>query len=152
MNCEKNIRRYLMQDNTEKIPLIVRLHVSRCSRCRAEITKLSKELSRLRETNDIVMPMDITDSIMARVAMIRTKPREANITRWVVAGGTIIFGIALLSFSETLSEMQDFFGSDLDFPLHLVLGLIITFYASITAAVHLTRLKTRFLHRDIKQR
>ena len=152
MDCEKNIRRYLMQENMETPSLFVRIHMSRCPRCSREIKILSAGFTRLRETDDIAIPRDLTDTIMTRIALMDQKPDDVNITRWLITGGIIMCSIALMSYSETLVQMKEFFGSDLDFPLHLVLGFIITFYVSISAAVHLSRLKHRFLHREDSHR
>jgi len=145
MTCEKIILQYLRQENPDRLNILVRLHIMQCPRCRAEIKLLQKELAGIRNTYPFQMPQDITASIMTRVLSIdAVSPKTVISYQWILAGFTILFSIALVSFSDTLTEMKTFFGSDLDFPLHLVLGLLITFYASITAAVHLSRLKTFF--------
>lgn len=145
MTCEKIILQYLRQENPDRLSMLVRLHIMHCPRCRAEIKLLQKEMADLRNTYPFQMPRDITAAIMTRVLSIdAVSPKTVISYQWLLAGFTILFSIALVSFSDTLTEMKNFFGSDLDFPLHLVLGLLITSYASITAAVHLSRLKTIF--------
>ena len=153
MNCERIIKRYLNQDNPDRLALLVRLHLMTCPRCQAEIRMLQKEFARLRDTDMFQPPYDITETVMARISKFdMILPQTVFSLQWLLAGLVIISSIALISFSETLDQMQTFFGSDLDFPLHLILGLLITSYAMITAGVHLSRLKNLFSGRLWKHR
>ena len=145
MTCEKTIKRYLNQENQDHLDLLVRIHVMRCPVCQAEIRMLQKEFSNIKNMNFFQPPYDLTENVMSRISTLDAFiPTTVFSSQWLIAGFVFISSIALVSFSETLAEMKNFFGSTLDFPLHLVFGLLITSYALLIAGVHLSQIKNFF--------
>ena len=88
------------------------------------------------------MEIDISNSIMEKISELHII-HEQNVSsvKWLTVGSIILASIFLLPFSESLSWLRIHFAGNLEIPLSIVLGLVISIYAIIYIATHLDELK-----------
>lgn len=153
MTCEQAMSEYFDLDRGESPAGTLADHLRSCPNCSSLVLKIDSGLAILSEQTlrpDAELRSELfVQSVMARVrqesaAVDEDAPEEQNLlSRWIVVGVIILAAIPLSSFSDSLSWLSQLFGSRLDFPLHLVLGLAFTIYALFFIGSHLKELSRR---------
>jgi hypothetical protein len=148
MKCEKIIINYLEQEDCRYPSLMARFHMILCSSCREEIHKLRDNFIDARMSSPYTMPVNLVDSIMRKIynsghVSENDIIAEENISpsKWFYSGVILFASIILLSYSDSLTWLKGYFGSALEIPLNIVLGLIITVYAASYIGTHLDGVK-----------
>jgi hypothetical protein len=142
MKCDKAIQNFLEQEDCLYIPFRVRWHALLCSECREEIQSLKKIFTKAQNSYCFPMPEDLSGIIMEKIT-------ESNIiyegkvssSKWLLTGVIIFVSIFLISYSDSFIWLRQYFGSDLEIPLNLVLGMVITLYAASFIGSHLDDVK-----------
>lgn len=143
MKCNKVMERYCSLDADEIVPLGVRLHLFRCPRCSREAQLLDRELLRIKDEFLFQMEHDASDAIMRHVYLSPVRySRHVSSFKWLITGLILFAGMMLMPFSQSLSWLNDFYGGRLLFPLHLIMGFLISIYAVIMVGSNLEELKT----------
>ncbi|MFW5771181.1 MAG: hypothetical protein ACOCX9_07070 [Spirochaetota bacterium] len=143
MKCNKIMERYCSLDAGENVPPGVRLHLLRCSRCSREAQLLDQELLRIKNEFPFQMEHDASDAIMRHVFLSPVRySRHVSSFKWLFTGIILFAGMMLLPFSQSLSWLNDIYGGRLLFPLHLIMGLLISIYTVIMVGSNLEELKT----------
>mgnify|MGYP006282294063 CR=1 FL=1 len=142
MKCEEMMDRYCQLDVDERLPLRYRVHMLFCSRCRHEVQYMEEKLVRFEGDFPFSMQNDASDTVMQLVRMSPVQYRkEVSSFKWLASGFVIFASIMLLPFSKSLSWLNDYFGGQLLFPLHVVMGILISVYAVLYVGTHLEELK-----------
>lgn len=142
MKCDRAIKEYLNHEDNSSMPLMLRIHLLLCRRCRKEISGLIKIFSQLKNDSSFKIPFDITSPVMN---IIRTQniPEWKTISgaKWVSIGTVIFSSILLLNFSESFIWLKKEFGSYYTIPVSIVMGLVITAYFVILIACNYEYIK-----------
>ena len=134
MNCEKIQNRFLEMDNRSRIPLSVQLHMLYCSRCRRDITELSNRFESLRSEEPFAIDRDLCEKIMMEVFLSRTQyEHHVSGFQWGAAGSIILISLFLIPFSNSFGWLRTRFGTGLEMPVSIVLGL--TFSVFVLAGI-----------------
>lgn len=134
MNCEKIQNRFLEMDNRSRIPLTVQAHMLYCSRCRRDITELSNRFESLRSQEPFAIDRDLCEKIMMEVFLSRTQyEHHVSGFQWGAAGSIILISLFLIPFSNTFGWLRTRFGTGLELPVSIVLGL--TFSVFVLAGI-----------------
>ncbi len=137
MKCDEAMRRVLEQGEGWGRSLSLRLHLRRCARCRAEAAALDAALRELRQTPLPGSDIDVSDAVMAEIERRESYRRDVPMYNWVGGGLVILGSIVLVSFSDSLAWLRGSYGGNFEVPLSIVLGIVITLYASAFIATHL---------------
>lgn len=137
MKCDEAMRRVLEHDDGSHRSVLLWLHLRRCARCRAEAAALDAALRELRQTALAGSGIDVSAAVMAEIERCATYRRNVPMYSWVGGGLGIFGGIVLVSFSDSLVWLRGSFGGDFEVSLSIVLGIVITLYASAFIATHL---------------
>jgi len=140
MKCKKAIETFLMLDNNEFIPLLLKFHIAHCKQCHNEISQLQKAFTSM-QTSSSSPSIHLEDIIMAQVMLQKRYHYTISHLNWITTGLIIFIGIATISYSDALKWMTYHFGIQLVLPLYLVLGCIIAAYISSYVATHLKKLQ-----------
>jgi len=128
MKCDKVIETFLKLDNRQSLPIILQVHLFRCSACRKFINTYESSLFQLRKTT--YAKVDFSDEIMNKVHTLNLPESHVSNFKWILAGFFIIVGFASLPFSSYYQTLIDRFGINLELPLSIVMGCAITFYSA----------------------
>ncbi len=141
MKCEEAVQFFLKQEDN-KLPLLLKLHMMFCPGCRKEIHELQGIFSGALGNPPFIMARDMSESVMSTIALSELN-REIDFSplRWLLVGLTIFASIFLISYSDSFIWMKEHFGSGLEIPLNLVLGIAITCYAVFYIGTHLESAK-----------
>ncbi len=142
MKCEEVIERFLGQEDGRYPAFFIRLHIVFCSRCRNEIRALQSIFIKAATSSSYTMPYDATGEVMRSIfksAIIYEK--NISSVKWLFTGAVIFASIFLVSYSESFIWLRSHFGSGLEIPVYIVLGLIITFYSAMCIGSHMDGLK-----------
>jgi phosphotransferase system glucose/maltose/N-acetylglucosamine-specific IIC component len=137
MKCEKAIEKYLTLDNKQSMPLTLRIHLLLCKQCKHEIDQLRIAISSLQ------MPpytVSLEDYIMAQIANQRSYHQSVSDINWIASGIIIILSIGGISYSDALHWLTEHFGNQIQVPIYLVLGCIISGYIGSYVASHMKKL------------
>lgn len=142
MNCEKIQNRFLEMDNRSRIPLSVQAHMLYCPRCRRDITELTKKFDLLRTQEPFAMDRELCEKIMMDVFLSRTR-YEHHVTgfQWWTAGLIILVSLFLIPFSTTFGWLRARFGTGLELPMSIVLGLTLSIFVLVGIFSNLEQLK-----------
>jgi len=155
MKCEKTMEKYLEQDDYTRLPIMLRMHLLFCRRCRNEIRLLSDTMDYFQETSPFHMDRDISESVMNRILKLdENYSHTMSNFKWLAVGSFIILSIMALPFNESFTWMKGHFGGNLEIPLTMVMGVGITIYVSLFAGTHPEAFQyrdkiERFIHRII---
>lgn len=142
MKCDRTVNSYLQLEDYTSIPFTLRLHLLLCKKCRQEIKILSRTFSRIRNDFPYKSPVDITLSVMSIIrAENITSGKTVSGFKWVSIGAIIFSSIVLINFSESFIWLKKEFGSNYTIPVSIVMGFIITAYASILIACNYEYIK-----------
>lgn len=142
MKCEKAIHEFLEQEDCLYVPFGTRLHSLLCGECRKEIVNLRKEFLEAKNMRQFAMPADLGDQIMKKIAESGiVHERNVASSKWLVTGVIIFISIFLISYSDSFIWLKKIFGRELEIPLNLVLGVIITLYAASFIGSHIDDVK-----------
>jgi len=141
MKCEKIIDDFLRSESNT-VPLLIRLHLFRCSQCRQEISDLQNKISELWNDSAYKAPYDMTNQIMQRIALLHeVHSRDISDGKWIITWITIIVSIALVNYSESFRWLEKYFGGSFEIPLNIVMGIVVTIYSAFFIGTHLDRFK-----------
>ena len=131
MKCNIFAEKYLALDNRRKPGLFMRLHSLRCPRCRDEARNMEVIFSRASSAEPDLMPRDLSLSIMLTVRREGVPyGRKVSFYNWISAEIIIVLSIVLVQFSDSLTWLKDHYGRDLELPLYLVMGVLITIFSA----------------------
>lgn len=143
MNCERLMNRYLELDNGAPLPLYLRLHTLFCARCRAEIRAMERALAGMRRFAPPTVE-DLGEEIMSRVMRsVSEDGRIVPLYNWVAGGVLILAGVILMRFGDSFIWLRERFGTDLELPLAIVLGVVLSVYAAVFVGTHIEELGRR---------
>lgn len=142
MKCEKIQKRFLEMDNESRIPLVIYLHILLCPRCRRDIGVLNSAFESLRHEGPFLMDRDLSEKIMMDVfrSEVRYDHHISGI-QWGVVGFIILASMFAIPYSSSFGWLRQFFGPGLEIPVSIVLGLVMSIYASAGIFSNLEELK-----------
>jgi len=141
MKCEKIINEFLRSESN-RVPLLIRLHLLQCAQCRHEIADLQNKIAMLRSDSAYKLPFDMTAQIMNRISLLgEIHARDLSDSKWIVTGVTIVASIILVTYSEPFRWLDRYFGGSFEIPLNIVMGIVITIYSAFYIGTRLDRLK-----------
>jgi hypothetical protein len=146
MNCERIQNRFLEMDNRSHIPLLVYVHMLYCDECRRLINALNEQFDSIYNTPPYCLERDMCEKIM--IDVFRSDVRyEHHVggAKWAVVGLIILISMFLIPFSDSFGWLKHHFGAGLEVPVSLVLGSVISVYATIGIFSNLGMLK-KFVH------
>jgi hypothetical protein len=89
------------------------------------------------------MTGDVSEPVMARIheaeqqAGAQTEGgRHMPMRNWIGAGAILLCSMFLVPFSNSFAWLRDSFGSSLEVPLHIMLGIAIATYATLFIGTH----------------
>ncbi|HON78890.1 MAG TPA: hypothetical protein PK544_10390 [Spirochaetota bacterium] len=142
MKCEKAMEQYLKADADEYLPLALRLHLRFCRKCRVETAAMRSALDMLRNEDIYTVPDDCSGNIMAVVRNSgNSYGRRMPLFNWISGEVIIIASIFLVQFSDDRNWLTGYFGSNLEIPLYIVLGILVTVYSAMFAVSRLGEFK-----------
>ena len=156
MKCAEVIERYFDLDHGEPLPAEIATHIETCTSCRELIGRMNSgmQLLSVSNTGDIKDTGEsraaFTDTVMHRIrsdsATTANDPAPSEaLGRWIVTGIIIIAALPLASFSRSAQWLHGILGGSLDFPMNLVLGLLVAVYSLLFIGSHLKAI-ARWLH------
>jgi hypothetical protein len=141
MKCDDAIERFLQREDYH-IPLEIRLHILFCPLCRMEINRLRDFFISLRDYAPYSIKEDLTDSVMRFIQEDDVDSVQHISSRtWLIAGFVLLASNFIIQYSDSLRWLKTHFGRDLEIPLHIIMGLMISVYAVIFIGTHLEELK-----------
>ena len=142
MKCDRAIEKYLDADNNSSIPIMLKLHIMSCAKCRREIKALHSSYMRIRKDSPYKSHVDISCSVMNIIMAEQiTTGKTISGFKWVSIGTLIFSSIVLINFSDSFIWLKKEFGSNYTIPLSIVMGLIFTAYAAILIACNYEYIK-----------
>lgn len=131
MRCDTFTEKYLALDNRRKPGLLMRLHALRCPRCRDEARNLEVIFCRAADAGPDLMPRDLASSIMLTVRREGVPyGRKVSFFNWISAEVIIVLSIVLVQFSDSLPLLKEHYGRELELPLYLIMGVLITIFSA----------------------
>lgn len=138
MRCDENMQRFLELENSRYLPASIRMHMLLCPGCRKEIHTLQKAFMSFRRTSAFVMPEEMKNAIMLSVKNSQvTYEKNVSSIKWLFVGTMLFASILLIPYSDSLIWLKVQFGRDLEIPLNIVLGFLITLYSVSFIGSHL---------------
>lgn len=142
MNCDNVQKQFLEMDNNSRIPLSVQFHTLFCARCRAMLSVLSDKFASMRAEAPYDMDRDMCERIMMDVFRSDVQyEHQVSGLQWGVAGAIILLSMFLIPFSHSFGWLRTRFGSGLELPVSIVLGLALCAYALVGIFSNLEHLK-----------
>jgi hypothetical protein len=139
MKCERAMALFLK--NERRFPLMLKLHLLRCKRCKNEIRHISDVIHSAHNNAAFAIPHDIQSLVMTQV--LRGGVRYGNAIsdfNWVLAGCVIFASAFLVTYSEPINWLESVMGDWLTLPLGIFFGAAITIYATIFIGSRLDKL------------
>lgn len=137
MKCEKAIEKYLTLDNKQSMPLTLVFHLLVCKKCKQEFLELSRAFSTLQKPPYAI---SLEDTIMPLIMTNKRHYQKVSNFNWIAAGLIIVLSIVSISYSDTLRWLTEHFGNQIQVPIYLVLGCIISGYIGSFVASHMKKL------------
>lgn len=142
MKCDKAVEKFMELDDYRAIPVILRLHIMFCRRCRGEVAALTAALDIVAAESPFNAQRGLSLSIMNKIERgSLSHVRKVSGVKWVLSGTVIFFSILLLNFSDSFIWLEEQFGSQYTLPLSVVLGLVLTAYLSIVVGCNYEAVK-----------
>ena len=131
MRCDIFKEKYLTLDNRRKPGLLMRFHSLRCPRCRDEERHTEEIFLRASGAEPDLMKRDLSASIMLTVKREGVPyGRQVSFFNWLSAEVIIVLSIVLVQFSDSLTWMKGYYGRELELPLYLIMGVLITIFSA----------------------
>lgn len=144
MKCDKIMYKFDSLDNKKYMPLRMKIHFFFCPECRIKAEKMNAMLNSLHGEYLYEMRDSISSHIMQLLIHSGNRYAEKKgYKKWIAAGVVIVAGRFAFSYSESLNQLNSYFGQSLDIPLNIVMGLLITAYSAVFIFSHLDDLKKR---------
>lgn len=138
MKCDRFMERYLGLDNGENLPLPMRVHLLRCVSCRAEAAALRAVMNDMESFSISAMDRDVSDAVMSAVLGSHgAYGKRMALYKWIGTGATIFASIFVLTLSDSLALLKTHYGGNLEVPLSIVMGVVITIYATVFIGTHM---------------
>ncbi len=145
MRCERFMERYLGIDNGENLTLPMRVHLLRCVSCRAETAALQAVMNDMERCSISTMDRDVSDAVMSAILGSHgAYGKRIALYKWIGTGVTIFASIFVLTLSDSLALLKANYGGNLEVPLSIVMGVVITIYATVFIGTHMDEF-TRWL-------
>lgn len=130
MNCETIQQRFLEMDNRSRIPLTVQFHTLYCSKCRHDIAVLTREFEQLRSDTSFDLDRDRCEQIMREVFLSKVRyDHHVSGLQWGIVGTILLISLFAIPFSNSFGWLRNYYGSGLEIPISIVLGLSFSIYA-----------------------
>jgi hypothetical protein len=130
MNCENIQQRFLEMDNGSRIPLSVQFHTLYCSKCRNDIALLTEQFESLRSDTSFEFDRDRCEKIMREVFLSKAQYKHhVSGLQWGVVGTILLISLFAIPFSNSFGWLRHYYGSGLEIPVSIVLGLSFSIYA-----------------------
>jgi hypothetical protein len=130
MNCESIQQRFLEMDNGSRIPLSVQFHTLYCPRCRHDIAMLNERFESFRSTTPFTLDRDRCEQIMLEVFLSKVQyEHHVSGLQWGIVGSILLISLFAIPFSNSFGWLRTYFGSGLEIPISIVLGLSFSIYA-----------------------
>lgn len=141
MNCDTFIRKYMALDNLEKPGLMMRLHMLRCSACRAESARIDRTSRLAGMMEPDLLGMDLTSRIMSGILFSGTVyGKKVSMFNWLTAEILLLAGFVLVQFSEPRIWLAGQLGRGFEMALNVSLGILITIFSAILVAANMEEL------------
>jgi hypothetical protein len=84
------------------------------------------------------MDRDVSDAVMSAVLGSHgAYGKRMALYKWIGTGATIFASIFVLTLSDSLALLKAHYGGNLEVPLSIVMGVVITIYAAIFIGTHM---------------
>jgi len=146
MKCNDAVDKFMELDDYRDIPLLLRIHLLICRKCRGEVAALTAALDIISSGSPFDAPRGLAGSIMN--AILRdslSHTGKISGLKWVSAGTVIFMSILLINFSDSFIWLKEQFGSLYTIPLSIVLGLVLTAYLSIVVGCNYEAVKKYYI-------
>lgn len=153
MKCNSIMKCFMELDNYRSLPLQIRGHLIFCTRCRKDILSMRRALETILNKKPYDTSEDLSNNIMEQIATSQVIYKmDISSLKWISVGLIIFASIFLVSFSEPLNWLKGHFGWRLEVPLNIVLGLVISLYATLFIGTHIDEMKNilHFYRRTIR--
>lgn len=143
MTCERALRMIDERSGDGRLPLTLRLHLTRCPSCAAEAKRLEKGLLSLRGDFRFRSP-DFSDAVMSAIrgAPIPA-PEPVSFRNWLVVGVVLLAATGLSPLGAAFEWVKSSFGTGFLVPLNIVLGLMLAGYCALFIGTHLDEFSQR---------
>ena len=154
MKCDNAIETFLKLDNGQSLPLLLRVHLFKCPACKEFINTFQGSLSQLRTDSYSQSKVDFSDAIMNKVQTLnQPEPHIVGVSnfKWILAGCFIIAGFVCIPFSNYSQTLINYFGTNLELPLYVVMGCAITVYSAIFVMSHASIFNYKVIERFLQK-
>ena len=142
MKCNNAIQLFFESEDSGYIPFFVRWHMIFCRSCKDEIRAMQNVFKSAQIPSIIEIPKDMSGRIMNRIMDSNIVfERNISFSKWLFVGIVIFSSIFLISYSDSFAWLKQHFGSGLEIPLNVVLGLVITLYGASFIGTHIDEAK-----------
>jgi len=142
MNCDNVQKQFIEMDNNSRIPLSVQFHTLFCARCRSVVSVLTDKFASLRSEAPYEMDRDLCEQIMREVFRCDVQyEHQVSGLQWGMVGAILVVSMFLIPFSHSFGWLRTRFGSGLELPVSIVLGLALCVYALVGIFSNLEHLK-----------
>ena len=90
------------------------------------------------------VPYDMSEIVMKRIlnsTVVFTANDRISNFKWIAVGLVILVSMFLAPYSDSMIWLNNQFGGQFEIPFNIVMGIIITVYASLFVGTHLDSLK-----------
>ena len=144
MDCARAMLSIIESKEDGHLPLRVRLHLSHCTSCNAEYSRMQKAIAFMRSEYLPSSP-DLSELIMS---VIRATPileaAPVSFREWTIVGIVILAAITIAPLGRAFTWVKLSFGSNFLLPLNVVLGMILSAYGALFIGTHLNEFVKRF--------
>ena len=143
MKCEVFEERYDRLEEGAELPLVLALHLARCSKCAARVEFRRRAIELYRLPGSMVDP-DLTGRVLAALPYLPRPRREVSLRNWVVSGFILVSSVILVPAQGVFSSVIDSYGPQWMVPFVLVFGLSVAIFGSLFIITHMNELSSRF--------
>ncbi|MBN2040815.1 MAG: hypothetical protein JW864_12300 [Spirochaetes bacterium] len=142
MKCKNAIQSFLDSEDSCYIPFPARLHMVFCKSCRNEINTMRNIFNNAKYQPTPEIPVDMAGIIMDKISDSNIAfEKHISFYRWLFAGLVISASMFLIPYSDSFAWLKQHFGSGLEIPVNIVLGLVVTSYAASFIGTHIDEAK-----------
>jgi predicted anti-sigma-YlaC factor YlaD len=146
VDCRDIREAVLRLDRHEVLTQEIADHLHVCPTCRDFTSRIAESIDAALLPDDITPDAALTDRVMASVRVeadrrgrdIVGEPDDPPfaLRGWLVVGGMLVLGAAIVQFSETLRSLRVSMGPRVDVALSLASGLVLTVYICVFVVSH----------------
>lgn len=140
--CDNLMKKYMMFDIKQGMPMRIRFHTLFCKSCKNEIKEMNEILESMEGSLPYEMFMDMTGNIMNRIEELEFYYiKSVSNFKWLSAGIIIFASIFLVQFSNSFSWLKYQFGGNLEIPINIAFGVILSVYTLFFTGAHVDSFK-----------